>query len=193
MTVCPGDPPPVIEPHDAIASAGYNTTRLSMSNHTGTHLDVPYHYLDNGARVDEVELDTFYGPAALIDLGPGAVIDVKALELHAEVFQPGARVLYRTGWGSRFGDDDFFHGFPSLTPDAARWIAGRGIGLLGMDTPSPSEESRETHLALLGAGIILVESLANLEQLPPRFTLSCLPLKLTGLDGSPVRAVAVVG
>jgi kynurenine formamidase len=61
-----------------------------------------------------------------------------------------------------------------------------------MDTPSPSEEATESHLALLGAGIIVVEALANLDKLPPRFTLCCLPLKLVGRDGSPVRAVAVV-
>jgi kynurenine formamidase len=103
MAVYPGDPVPVIEPHDTILSAGYNTTRLSLSNHTGTHLDVPYHFLAEGARVDEVELERFYGDATLIDLGPDRAIDVAALEPHAEAFQPGARVVYRTGWGSRFG------------------------------------------------------------------------------------------
>ena len=87
-----------------------------------------------------------------------------------------------------YGGAEFFQGYPSLTADAARWIASRGIGLLGMDTPSPSEDYVETHLALLGAGIIIVEALANLEGLPARFTLSCLPLKLAPLKSSSAAA-----
>lgn len=191
MAVFPGDPSPVVEPLDTLTSAGYNTTRLSLSTHTGTHLDAPYHFFNEGRPLDEVELERFYGPASVIDLGPGPSITVETLEPHSSAFGPGARVLYRTGWGGCWGSEGFYRGYPSLTVEAARWIADRGIALLGMDTPSPSEDYRETHLVLLGAGIILVESLANLEQLPSQFTLCCFPLSLSGHDGSPVRAVAL--
>ena len=201
MPAFPGDPEPAIEPLDTLEGAGYNTTRISMSSHTGTHLDVPFHFFDDGKTLEQVEIGRFHGPAVLVDLAaegalaPGTRLSRETLERHTELFRPGARILYRTGWDKRFGSGDFFEGYPSLTLEAASWIASRRIGLLGMDTPSPSEDFAEVHRVLLGpeAEIIVVESLANLDQLPPAFTLSCLPLPFRGRDGSPVRAVAITG
>ena len=196
----PGDPELVIAPHDTIASTGYNTTRLSMSSHQGTHLDAPFHFFDNGRTLDRMDLARFSGPASLIDLASGGSLQPRAkltpevFQPHAELFQPGARILYRTGWDRVFPRAEFFTGYPSLTPDAARWIASRGIGLLGMDTPSPSEDWLEVHRILLGpeAEIVIVESLANLARVPRHFTFIGFPLNIKGRDGSPIRAVAWV-
>ena len=93
-----------------------------------------------------------------------------------------------------FGTKEFFSDYPDLTIEAARWIAERRIGLLGMDTPTPSSQWLECHHILLGKGteIVIVEGLANLDQLPPEFTLMAFPLNLKGRDGSPIRAVALV-
>jgi len=93
-----------------------------------------------------------------------------------------------------FGRPEFFSKFPTVTLDAARWIASRGIALLGMDTPTPSVDWMECHHLLLGNGveIVIVEGLANLERLPPVFTFIGFPLNIKGRDGSPIRAVAVV-
>jgi hypothetical protein len=117
---------------------------------------------------------------------------IKSLAVYK--FQPGAKVLYRTGWDRRCGRPEFFSDSPSLTVDAARWIADQRFGLLGMDTGTPSTESLESHWILLGrdAEIILVENLANLDQLPERFTFIGFPLNLEGRDGSPIRAAALV-
>ena len=71
---------------------------------------------------------------------------------HAEVFRPGARIIYRTGWDRKFGTPEFFAEFPTLTLEAARWIAERGICMLGMDTPTPSTDWKECHLILLKKG-----------------------------------------
>lgn len=196
----PGDPALTIAPHDTTASAGYNTTRLSMSSHQGTHLDAPLHFFDDGRTLDELDPERCYGPASLIDLAPGGSLEPntaltpEAFQPQAELFQPGARILYRTGWDSRFPRAEFFSGYPSLTAAAARWIASRRIALLGMDTPSPSQDWLEIHQILLApeAEIVIVESLANLAKLPPRFTFIGFPLKIKGGDGSPVRAVAWV-
>jgi kynurenine formamidase len=79
-----------------------------------------------------------------------------------------------------------------MTQDAARYLAGRGIRLLGMDTPTPGRDWYELHHILLGAEIVVVESLANLGEVPDSFTLSAFPLSFKGLDGSPIRAVAIV-
>ncbi len=210
--VFPGDPPVRIKAWETIAETGYNTTRVSFSSHTGTHVDAPSHVLEEAVTVDRVELSRLYGPAALVDLAahgalpPETMITREMLAPYADLFQPGARILCRTGWGERFGKPEFFEGFPSLVIETARWIASRGIWLLGMDTPSPAETKAaaggaetdprdtcgEVHRTLLGAGVVIVESLANLERLPERFTFIGFPLRLRGRDGSPIRAAGAV-
>jgi kynurenine formamidase len=196
----PGDPELSLVAYHTVASIGCHVTQLSLSSHQGTHLDVPFHVFDDGKTVDQMPLARFFGPAVLVDLAPGGCLDAKTsitLEMllpHAAKFQPGAKVLYRTGWDRRYGQPGFFSDSPSLTVEAARWIAERRIGLLGMDTGTPSTESLESHWILLGqeAEIVLVECLANLDRLPERFTFFGFPLNLEGRDGSPIRAVALV-
>ncbi len=93
-----------------------------------------------------------------------------------------------------FGTPEFFAEFPTLTLEAAQWMADRKIGLLGMDTPTPSEDWKECHHILLkeGVEIVIVEGLTNLEKLPESFIFSGFPLNIKGRDGSPIRAVAIV-
>jgi arylformamidase len=194
------DPELRIAAHETVASAGYNITQITMGTHQGTHLDAPYHFFDEGKTVDQMPLDRFYGPAALVDLAPNSRLAAKApitLEMllpHAAKFQAGAKVLYRTGWDRTFGTPECFSDAPSLTLEAARWIAKRRIGLLGTDTFSPSADWKDAHLALLreGVEIVIVEGLTNLDRLPERFIFIGFPLNFVGRDGSPIRAVALV-
>jgi len=196
----PNDPQLGVSVHTTVAQSGYNLSHLSLSSHQGTHLDAPYHFYDDGATLDQMPLDRFYGPARLIDLAPGTVLapsaplTVDTFAPHADAFQPGSRVIYRTGWDRMFGEERFFTEFPTLTLDAARWIASRGIGLLGMDTPTPSTDWLECHHILLAKGveIVIVEGLTNLHLLPARFRFMGFPLNIKGRDGSPIRAVAEV-
>jgi kynurenine formamidase len=196
----PNDPKISVVVHNTIPAVGYNITHLSLSSHQGTHLDAPYHFYDDGKTLDQMDLNGFYGPAALVDLAPGGALDPKTpltaemFAAHERKFQPGAKVLYRTGWDRMFGRPEYFSEYPTLTLDAARWIAARRIGLLGMDTPTPAVEYRECHWILLAKGveIVIVEGLTKLETLPPRFTFIGFPLNIKGRDGSPIRAVAVV-
>ncbi len=196
----PFDPKIAVVAHNTVASIGYNITQISMSTHQGTHLDVPYHFYDDGKTVDQMPLERFYGPAALVDLAPGGCLAAQTpitpemLAPHAAVFQPGAKVIYRTGWDRTFGTPACFSDFPTLTLEAARWIASRRIGLLGMDTMTPSTQWKEVHHALLrqDVEIVIVEGLTNLDQLPERFTFAGFPLNIKGRDGSPIRAVAII-
>jgi arylformamidase len=196
----PFDPKISIMVHNTVGSIGYNITQISMSTHQGTHLDVPFHFYDDGKTLDQMPLDRFFGPASLIDLAPGGFLPAKTpitpemLAPHAAKFQPGAMVIYRTGWDRTFGTPECFTDFPTLTLDAARWIAGQRIGLLGMDTLTPSADWKEVHWALLAKDveIVIVEGLTNLDKLPERFTLAAFPLNIQGRDGSPIRAVAIV-
>jgi arylformamidase len=194
------DPKISVIPHNTIASIGYNITQFSMSTHHGTHLDAPYHFFDDGKTVDQIPLERFYGPATLIDLAPDGVLPPKTpltaamFEAHSAALSTGAKVIYRTGWDRMFGRPEFFSEYPTLTLDAARLLASRRIGLLGMDTPTPSNDWKECHHILLAKGmeIVIVEALANLDRLPTNFIFAGFPLKLSGRDGSPIRAVAMV-
>ena len=196
----PCDPKISVVVHNTTAAIGYNITQISMSTHQGTHLDVPFHFYDDGKTVDQVPLDRFYGPATLVDLAPGGhlaaktPITVEMLKVHEAKFQPGARVIYRTGWDRTFGTPECFTDFPTLTLAAAEWIAEKRIGLLGMDTLTPSSDWKQCHLTLLKPGVelIIVEGLTNLARLPERFVLVAFPLNIKGRDGSPIRAVAIV-
>lgn len=196
----PYDPKISVLVHNTVSSIGYNITEFSMSTHQGTHLDAPFHFYDDGRTLDQMRLEQFYGPAILIDLAPGGWLEAKTpitAEMfgpHARHFQPGAKIIYRTGWSRKFGTPEFFSEFPTLTLEAASWIAERGIGLLGMDTPTPSTSWLECHHILLkkGVEIVIVEALTNLDQVPENFTFIGFPLNLKGRDGAPIRAVALV-
>lgn len=188
------DPKLSIIPHGNTKTLRYNITHVSMGTHQGTHLDAMYHFIDDGKTIDQMPLDWFYGPAHVLRIpkAAGEDITVADFEPFEAVLVPDAKIIYETGWHRRFGADDFFTAFPSLTLDAARFLAGRGIRLLGMDTPTPGNDWYEVHHALLGAEIVVVESLAHLDAVPDRFTFMGFPLNLTGRDGSPIRAVALV-
>lgn len=197
----PKDPTARVTAHRTLEEHGCHVSQIVLSSHHGTHLDAPFHFIAGGRTLDEIPLERFFGPASLVDLAPGGTLQggteltVEMFQPFAEAFQPGARVIYRTGWSRRFGQSDYFTGLPSLTADAAGWMAERRIGLLGMDTPTPSTTAgHECHHILLADGveIVLVEGLTNLSQLPDRFTFAAFPLNIKGRDGSPVRAVGIV-
>lgn len=196
----PWDPKISVLPHNTVSSIGYNITEVSLSTHQGTHLDAPFHFYDDGKTIDQIQLDRFYGSTVLVDLAPRGYLEAKTpitvemFEAYEDKFRPGAKIVYRTGWDRMFGQPEFFSDFPTLTLDAARWIAERKIGMLGMDTPTPSTDWKECHLILLKESVelVIVESLTNLDQLPDQFTFIGFPLNIKGRDGAPIRAVALV-
>jgi arylformamidase len=191
----PWDPKISILSHNTVESIGYNITQISMSTHQGTHLDVPFHFYNDGKTIDRVPLETFYGPARLIRIpkNPGEEITVGDIMPFERWFTPGARIIYETGHHKRFGTNDFFSRMPLLTTEAAKWIASKRIALLGMDTPTPGQDYEAIHRTLMAPGteIIIVEALANLDQCLDEFIFVGFPLLLKGLDGSPIRAVAI--
>jgi len=198
MPFWPGDSGPEFREVKNLEQDGYSVQTICFSNHIGTHLDAPSHVVKVGMTLDRIPLETLIGKAVLIDFsdkGKKDRITLKDLQTHGHVLRQGARVLIRTGWDSRSGSSFFFQDFPCLTLEAAQNLAERGIALLGMDTPSPSpidDPEQGIHKTLLGAGIVLLEGLANLHLIRGNeCELIVLPPLFKGLSGSPCRAVAL--
>src|SRR5262249_42342169 len=162
----------------------------------------PSHLLPGGPSLAEMGLAKCMGPAFICDLRhlpANRDIEVPDFAPWADRIVPGSRVIYRTDWTQRFGQPAYREGFPCPSVACAEWLAGRGIVLLGMDTPSVGpvyrtpREGIDVHLPLLRAGVVIVEERTTPGAVEAdSFQLVALPLRLTGGDGSPTRALAVV-
>jgi len=198
----PGDPPVEVRVLCSAAEPSkpgaprINATWLGASLHLGTHMDAPLHFFKGSTAIDEVSLDTCMGPAVLIRIQPGS----RGGEITAQDLVPfGAeirrtrRVVLDTGWHHEWLKDGYFTDHPVLTGEAARFLVGCGVKLIGVDMPSVDRAPHDAHVEILGNGVLIVENLARLDEVPQGvFELACFPLLLSGLDGSPVRAVAWV-
>ena len=172
-----------------------NSSKISQGLHCGTHMDAPFHFFDNGLSIDQVPLEVCVGRALMIDVR-NQLRDGRIGVPHLKPFEARIREIHRiivhTGWSHMWGRPEFFTGHPVFTPEAGQFILECGVRLVGVDFPSVDLPPFPIHLLLLGNGIIIVENLTNLPALTrEEFEFIVLPLKLTGRDGSPVRAVAL--
>lgn len=187
----------------------FHTTQLSMSCHAFTHIDAPTHVDPRGPALHEIPLDRWVGEAAVIDLldcGRGHAITAADLDRSGAHVTRGDIVLIATGWDRYHSieDPDYWRGAPEMTAGAAHWLQDRGVVSVGFDFPQDAAIARliageqglrpedfVTHHLLLRQGVGLIEYLCNLHRLRgPRIDLVAAPLRLTGSDGSPVRALA---
>ncbi|MDP9406521.1 MAG: cyclase family protein [Actinomycetota bacterium] len=201
MPVYPGDPVVGIRPATTIGDHGYNVLHVQMGSQTGTHVDSPYHFLEDGARIDELPLELFLAPAVVADVRgkpPHAPITWADLLPIADRLAAGRMLLLHTGWDAHWGTDAYFD-HPFLDGEAAERVVAAGVRTIGLDALSLDETVPDgeppggfaAHLAVLGAGGVIVENLRGLERLrSPQPVVSVLPLRLAGADGAPVRAVA---
>jgi arylformamidase len=193
--VWPGNPPPHVIPTSRIAQGGSsNVSEIRLGSHTGTHVDPPFHFLEQGATADQLSLDVLVGRAQVLDLGT-VERSIGAAELATAKLEQGAeRVLLRTRNSMRWRDhvSAFPTDYVSLAPDGARWLVERGVRLVGIDFLSVEAygaSGHPTHHVLLEAGVIIVEGLDLSSVEAGVYTLVCLPLKVLGADGGPARAI----
>lgn len=192
--VYPGNPEIAFVPQQRVAAGGSsNVTALSLGSHTGTHVDAPRHFSDDGAPVDALPLERLIGPALLVAFDD----DVRAVT--AEHLRPlplagQQRVLLRTRNSRLLHDTSFHQDYTYLAPDGAEHLVSLGVQLVGVDYYSVEQfhsGHHRTHRTLLGAGVVIVEGLDLSAPPPGTYELVCLPLRLEGLDGAPARAVLV--
>ncbi len=189
--VYPGDPVVELTP---IAQCAWgdeaNVTRLVLSSHTGTHIDAPRHFFDNGTTVDQLDLQVLMGPARVVHVPCVSHITVDDLRLHD--LQGVTRVLFKTSNGPLWDCPGFQTTYYALTAEAAAWLVSCGVRLVGIDYLSVDAYEAEdfpVHRCLLQAGVVIVEGL-DLRAVPPGdYDLYALPLRLEEGDGAPARVV----
>jgi len=168
----------------------FDLSLLSMVTHIGTHVDPPAHYLDGGATVDQIPLDTLIGEAFVLDMRRRKTIDAKDIEesLPSDV----KRVLFKTDNGPLLLKNEFHEDYVSLTEMGARFLAENEVCLVGTDYLSIERYKNSgapVHKTLLKTGALIVEGL-NLMDIPAgRYEIFCLPLLIQGANGAPARVI----
>lgn len=193
----PMDPKMSVDPHCTLDTLGYNLARVTFSTHQGTHMDVPFHFFEDGYTLSELDLSRMVAPAFLVDLRhkqPGEAIVPEDLQPYEAQLAAGMNPLLNTGWYKVFPEPRFFAEFPYVSCALADWLAEKKVKLIGMDMPTPNgKDWQYVHRKLLGSDCLIVEGLTNLDAVDEdNFILSALPLKIRKRDGSPVRAVAML-
>lgn len=179
--VYPGDPAPVREVIcDMKQGALYNLSAFSMCAHNGTHVDAPYHFLENGSTIEQVELEAFVGDC-YVAYHEGNVTVGKAEEILGIARAAGA------------GERILIAGKAVVTEEAAKVFSEAGIKLIGNEsqTVGPENAPMAVHKILLGAGVVLLEGVVLTEVPEGKYLLSAAPLNLAGCDGAPCRALLI--
>jgi kynurenine formamidase len=172
-----------------------NSSRVSVGLHCGTHMDAPFHFFDVGRTINEIPLEQCVGTAVLIRLTGlirDGVIDREHLRPYEEKLNSVHKLVFETGWSEKWGTPEYFTDHPVLTADAANLAVDWGVELVAVDFPSVDRPPFPAHVSLLSSGAVIVENLTNLAAIrTDLFQLVVLPLRITGRDGSPVRAIAL--
>ncbi len=194
MPVFPGSRPPEIALCAGLGEEGYREHWLSISAHTGTHIDAPAHVLEGGSTLDLLPPERFTGRGVKIDVSGFDSISPSVLEPFVPLLADADYLLFYTGWQDNWGSDSYFSGYPLLTDEAAHLLGKMGLSGVGVDAPSfDAVDSADLplHKLLAGSGLLLVENLTHLDLLPEAgFSFFCMPLFISHSDGSPVRAFA---
>lgn len=171
-----------------------NVARLEMSSHHGTHVDVPFHYIPNGKKLDEFPIERWIRPAHVVSIRDKEAI--RPSELQYLDIRPGDALLFKTdnSVSGLITSGVLSEQFVYMSPEAADFCVEKKVSLIGIDYFTIDRLDDEEHVAhhkILGNDILILEAI-NLKAVPPgKYTLICLPLNLKGADGSPARAVLV--
>jgi kynurenine formamidase len=195
--VYPGDPVPNFSVATTIENEGYNLFNVFLGSQTGSHVDAPYHFNNQGATIDKMDLKHFIGRGLIIDVThkkSKEEIRLEEIIEHEMQIEEADIVLFKTKWYKKAGTTEFFD-HPFLSKEGGKYLLSKGIKTAGIDTINlDNTGGREfpIHDMYSEAGGIIAENLAHLDSVDFNSPyIIFLPLKLIGCDGSPVRAVAI--
>jgi arylformamidase len=191
MPIYEGNPGVELERVSSIPDgAPANVSRLTLGVHTGTHVDAPLHFIEDGPGAEAIPLEALFGPAFVVDATAVTADSLGERELDSlDIPAEAERVLLKTKNSALWAQTDFTRDFIRLDGSGARFVIGRGIRTIGIDYLSIGDQ--EAHRELLGAGVVPVEGLDLREIEPGPYTFVCFPLDVVGSDGGPARAVLI--
>jgi len=187
----PGNPDFELQPVKRIADgASSNVSRLVMGTHTGTHVDAPKHFFDDGLGVDALPLDLLLGRARVVEITKRGGIG--PTELTEVGLREDIRVLLKTSNSALWNGEGFHQDYTHLTEEGARYLVEQGVKVIGIDYLSVEQFKKAgapAHRALLSQGVIIIEGLDLSEADPGMYEMYCLPLRIAGGDGAPARVI----
>jgi len=178
--------------------ASSNITEFTIASHVGTHIDAPVHFIPGARSIDQIPLERFTGPGVVVTVNKAAGEPIDVEDVKADV-QAGDIVLLHTGWSAKFGNDDEYQVHPYLTPELARLLVEKQIKMLGVDCVNvempipirPPDYGRPIHKTLLGAEVLIIENLTNLDHIAGKgCRIYAFPIPYQGSDGAQARVVA---
>ena len=185
----PGNPAVSFEHFGSASGSSFNS-KISMSSHSGTHMDAPRHAFKDGTGVDQIDLQKVIGPCRVIDF-TACKTEITVDDLQAKNIQKEERILFKTTNSFR-GFDTFYNDYIYLSGQGAIYLAELGVSLVGIDALSIKKKGlpdNTSHSALLSKNIPILEGINLRDVEPGEYFLLAAPIKFTGLDGSPLRAV----
>jgi arylformamidase len=196
LPVFPGTIEPSFVQVNTIEKDGFAELNMTMSTHTGTHMDAPSHIIAGGKSLDQLTLERFIGKAMVIDCTQVNSLSLEFLQSKEDKIKHVDFVLFYTGWQHKWDTSNYLEDFPTLTTEAVEWLLRFHLKGLGFDAISPdkvSDPALPNHHLLLGNEVLIIENLINLDQLIDQsFEFNCIPLHIKNTDGSPVRAFAQI-
>ncbi len=197
MLVWPGDPPVKFKALSSIQEGdNSNLTQIQMSLHTGTHIDAPKHFIDQGLSVDLIPMDKLMGEVLVLEFEESVnVISAQSLENHPQlsVLRESKKVLFKTR------NSTLWHTYPSefqtdytgIDTSGAQILADLDLDLIGIDYLSiaPYKNTKKPHQILLSKEIVLLEGIDLTNIRAGTYQLFCLPLRIMGYEGTPARAI----
>ena len=194
--VFPGTPPIAKEVFATAREHGFNMSMVTVNPHTGTHTDAPFHFVDEGRKLAEVDINKYVGPCHIVDARTKperADITVEDVKPFEGVIRQKKRVLFMTDWDRHEGTDKYYEDYPKISLPLAEYLVELGVVLVGVEAPSLNPPlMAEVHRALLGGNVAVVEGLTNLNQIYGKEVIFCAPpVKFVEMDGFPTRAFAI--
>ena len=188
----------MFEPIATIEHDGYALMSLQLTTHLGTHVDAPAHVLADGATLDALPAERLVLDALRVDVSrrdPHGPIPLAELEPHLADVREGDAVLFYSGNARRWGSEAYWTSWSYPDADASHALVERGVSAVGFDGPSADPVDSVTldlHRIWFDAGCLIIENLANLDELPDRARLVIAPLKVEAADGAPARVLALL-
>jgi kynurenine formamidase len=189
MPVYPGDEPPHLSKVNNILKDGFNNFRLSVTMHTGTHIDGPMHLTRSKTFLNSIPIEQCTGRGCFLNaVGKKNILPIAEYEL---LVHPRSIVLVHTGMSRLFGHKEYYHNYPTVSRGLAQLFIKRRVKMVCFDSPSPDRYPYEIHKLLLRNNILIAENLTNFNKLlsAKNFEVIALPLNIQA-DSAPARIIA---